>query len=180
MSKIFVISDTHYSHARIMEFYPKQRPFNSIEEMNNKMIIEWNKVVSPNDIVFHLGDFSFGSEDDALKVFNRLNGKINIIWGNHDKVSRKLEFESTHNYYELKYNKEKIILFHYPIQEWNGMYKGVVHLHGHVHSINGISNHNNEKFNWNMKNRYDVGVENVGFAPILIEDAIKKAKSNTN
>jgi calcineurin-like phosphoesterase family protein len=178
MSKTFVISDTHYSHVRIMDFYPKQRPFSSIEDMNNKMILAWNSVVNPEDTVFHLGDFSFGTEQKARSVFERLNGKINIIWGNHDKVSKKLKFESTHDYYELNYEKQKVILFHYPIQEWDGIYKDVVHLHGHIHSINGFTGSGETRHNWNVKNRYDVGVENIGLAPILLDKAIKLAKNN--
>ena len=79
---IFFTSDTHFWHDNIIKFC--NRPFNSIEEMNDTIIENWNKVVGKNDIVFHLGDFCFCGSDKFKDIIERLNGYIYLILGNHD------------------------------------------------------------------------------------------------
>ena len=59
--KVFFTSDTHFNHANIIKFC--ERPFGSIEEMNEALIANWNRVVGKDDIVFHLGDFCFGGSE---------------------------------------------------------------------------------------------------------------------
>ncbi len=138
------------------------------------MIEAWNSVVGKTDVVYHLGDFSFGTKEMAESVFNQLNGYIHLINGNHDKVSKNLNFVSRRDYLELNYESSKLVLFHYPIDEWNGMHKDAIHFHGHVHSINGSTPYRT----YYRKNMLDVGVENIGIAPIKMEDAIKRARQN--
>ena len=52
--------------------------------MNETIIANWNSVVGPDDIIFHLGDFCLGDSAEWINVLNRLNGKIYLIAGNHD------------------------------------------------------------------------------------------------
>lgn len=72
--KIWFTSDTHFRSERTLQL--SKRPFNSVEEMDQTMINNWNKVVSEHDIVFHLGDFG------NYEVSKRLNGNIILIFGN--------------------------------------------------------------------------------------------------
>ena len=76
-SRVFFTSDTHFNHTNIIRFC--DRPFGSTEEMNEKLIGNWNSVVGPDDIVFHLGDFCLGGSAEWTKVLDRLNGKIYLI-----------------------------------------------------------------------------------------------------
>ena len=136
--KIWFTSDNHYGHKNISKFCPKTRPDTDVDKMNNNMIHRWNEQVAPDDTVWALGDFFFCNAQDAKNILRRLNGKINLVYGNHDKVIRsdaeiQRMFESIHEYKEIRYNGVDLMMFHYPIQEWNKMHHGSVHLYGHIH-----------------------------------------------
>ena len=82
-SKVFFTSDTHFCHAKLVT----QRGFKSMAEHDVALLTNWNRVVRPQDTVIHLGDFLLGVGDKAqavcLNLFNRLNGQIVLLWGNH-------------------------------------------------------------------------------------------------
>ena len=80
--KLFFTADTHFNHTNILKFC--NRPFNSVEQMNETLIDNWNRVVGKDDTVFHLGDFCLGGAAEWTKLLDRLNGKIYLILGNHD------------------------------------------------------------------------------------------------
>ena len=86
MSNIFVISDTHFGHKNILTFLNEDgsrvRDFSSLEEMDELIVENWNKTVSDQDIVYHLGDVYFGAGHQHLK---RLRGRKRLILGNHDE-----------------------------------------------------------------------------------------------
>ena len=75
-SNIFFTSDTHFSHENIMHFC--NRPFKTIEEMNDTLIENWNKVVNKDSIVFHLGDFAWGN--NWMQFLNKLNGHKILLY----------------------------------------------------------------------------------------------------
>lgn len=134
MRDIFVVSDTHFGHENILKFLvedgSKLRDFNNIEEMNEKLVENWNKTVTPQDIVYHLGDVYFGK---GHKVLNRLNGHKRLILGNHDDgKSEHLQntFEKILLWREFK--DFDCILTHVPLHE-SALYKRTYNLHGHVH-----------------------------------------------
>ena len=82
MSKIFITSDTHFSHKNIIKYC--NRPFSSVEEMNSVLTDNWNSIVSKDDLVIHLGDFSFGRTIESIKNhLDKLNGNKILILGNH-------------------------------------------------------------------------------------------------
>jgi len=60
------------------------------------------------------------------------------------------------------------MLFHYPIQEWNGFYRGAFHLHGHQH------NHADENVRnrTNGLRRYDVGVDANAMSPVSLKQIV--------
>ena len=51
MTKTFLIADTHFFHENVIKYC--NRPFKSIEEMNQTMIKNWNEMVDDNDIIYH-------------------------------------------------------------------------------------------------------------------------------
>jgi len=131
----FVTSDTHFGHERVLDF--DERPFETIEEHDQKLIEYWNQVVGPGDTVFHLGDFALYKDPaQGLETARQLNGAIILVRGNHDTSARckaLSERIKVVDYLEIKYNKRRFVLCHYPIEVWRGMEHGSIHLHGHCH-----------------------------------------------
>ena len=169
MSKVWFTSDTHFFHANIIRFC--NRPFNNVEEMNEVLIENWNKVVEPDDVVWHLGDFSYNHRlADNEIIFDQLNGRKNLIIGNHDKRAvTDLKWDSIHSYYELRGHGgiDTIVLFHYPMRSWNKAFHGSFHLYGHCHAT--IPDFNNS---------CDVGVDAFNFYPVNIETIKERVKNS--
>ena len=84
MGKVLFTSDLHFGHENVIRF--DNRPFATVEEMDNEMIRRWNEKVSPGDLVYVLGDFIWKSRnDDAAELIRSLHGQIILIKGNHDR-----------------------------------------------------------------------------------------------
>lgn len=168
------ISDTHFGHSNIIKHC--YRPFSCIKEMDFSIIENWNKLIKPKDIVWHLGDFSFRNVRDIQFYTKKLNGCINLILGNHDNLKKK-DYHLFHNVYnglkEISIKDEKIVLCHYPLLSWNAAFYGRKHLFGHVHSSQY------KKFNY-QKNSYDVGVDNNNFQPVSYDEIIEKMNKEQN
>lgn len=164
---IYVTADPHFSHQGIL----KHRNFISVEHMNEYLIAQWNStVMNKNDDIYIIGDFCFAGKEKGTEILKRLRGRKHLVLGNHDnyKISNsKDDFQSVTHYKKLKYEKKKFILFHYPIYSWESMYKGSIHLHGHVHT----GEHREDK---KLKNKYNVGVDVNSFKPIAITDFIQE------
>ena len=131
--KYFVTSDLHFYHKRIMDFCHKTRPWSSIEEMHEHLIEHWNSKVSEDDVVFDLGDFSFGDKEQTLNILSQLNGNIVHVYGNHAKVLRGQIKVNGYDYFEIKYDKTHIVMGHYAQAIWNRSHYGSVMLFGHSH-----------------------------------------------
>lgn len=166
----FLISDTHFNHNNILTFLnsdgSKLRPFNTIEEMNETLIKNWNSVVGVNDKVYHLGDVAFKNAHSLTSIMPRLHGMKVLIKGNHDtlKPSTYLEyFYDVRAYHVL----DKIVLAHIPIHpdslsRWRGQ------VHGHVHS-NTLPD----------KRYFNASVENINYTPVAFEE-IRRYFASTN
>lgn len=176
---IYFTSDLHFFHSGILKL--TTRPFSNVQEMNQILINNWNNTVSKNDEIYILGDLALkASVNDINSLVQQLNGKKNLIVGNHDHFLKNKEFDRSQfnmikDYHILKYNNVKYILFHYPILEWEAFYKGSVHLYGHLHT------HSIEKRNldYNVvgllgKRAYNVNVEFNDYCPISIDEINKK------
>lgn len=168
----FFTSDTHFGHSKIIEYC--DRPFTSVEEMDETLIQNWNNVIGVDDVVYHLGDFSFVK---PLKYLERLNGYINIIPGSHDKKFKKnLSFDSIPkslilpSIAEIKVNidgiNQLIVMCHYSMRSWNKSHYGTWHFYGHHHGKlppHGLS--------------FDVGVDTNDYYPYSLEDVVNKMKT---
>lgn len=140
----YYIADLHFFHAA-MNDRMDHRGFGSMEEMNEYMIMKWNKKVKRNDEVFIIGDLSWGTAEETNALLKRLNGKLYLIQGNHDIFlsKRKMDltlFQWVKSYEEVSDNKRKVVLCHYPIICYNGQYRldkdgnpKTYMLYGHVH-----------------------------------------------
>lgn len=152
--KVFFTSDTHFNHKNILKL-GKGRPFETIEEHNQVLIDNWNSVINPCDLVFHLGDVAFSYDPkEVAELLKKLKGNKNIIQGNHDRtkiLAHSLNeniIQSIRSYHEYKYEADDgkiytFVMMHWPILEPNHIFKNkdnedisVIGLYGHVHDIN--------------------------------------------
>lgn len=139
--KVWFISDTHFGHRPIIELC--KRPFWNLDDMKAFLIREWNKMVQPNDDVFHLGDFTFEKPDVYRETVKALNGRIHLIAGNHDKNIRKKHpelFWSVQDVLEIDVadkdrskGYQRIFMSHFAHLTWNKSGYGSWNLHGHSH-----------------------------------------------
>ena len=166
---IYFTADLHFNHNNIIKH--TGRPFQNFEEMDRALIKNWNQKVRPRDEVYILGDVTMKGPDVAKAAMTQLNGRKYLVRGNHDNFvdSKGFDpsiFEWVKDYHRMVYKGQRIMLFHYPIEEWDQMLRGAIHLHGHQH--------NKPEYNYtNAKNgiwRFDVGVDANFLAPISIDD----------
>jgi calcineurin-like phosphoesterase family protein len=185
--KVWVTSDTHYSHKNICRGVTdwrlpngdipldQTRDFPTIDKMNSVIVDNINASVGQDDILIHLGDWSFGGFENIEEFHNRLICKnIHLILGNHDHHIDKNRgdirslFKSVSWFDQFEYMGETIEMCHYPLSSWNGLNKGRIHLHGHVHLSN------DKKI---LHRRMDVGMDgNLEFVPYNLHDVIKMLK----
>ena len=123
---LWFTADHHFGHANIIRF--SRRPFANLEAMNEALIQRWNQVVGPQDIVYHLGDIFLMPASEARPIRERLNGRICLIRGNHDRAAESLKsgFGWIKDLYELKVEdaeasgeERRIVLCHYAMRVWN-------------------------------------------------------------
>lgn len=171
-SKIWVTSDTHFNHKNILLFESKVRDFSSVDEMNEVIINNWNKVVQPQDTIYILGDMFMGPLEGIDKIMVRLKGRKILIRGNHDTNPRleklKLYCEEIHDLYTLKHKGSTFVMCHYPIREWAEKEKGSIHLYGHIHGMehrNGLSQEGN---------CFHVGVDTNNLTPVDLDSIADK------
>ncbi len=83
MSQTWFTSDVHLGHANIIQY--SERPFDSVDDMNSRIVEGWNQQVGPDDTVFIIGDLCMGKLDDSLAVAGQLQGHKHLLPGNHDR-----------------------------------------------------------------------------------------------
>ena len=152
-SRIFLISDLHINHKNILKYC--QRPFSSIEEMNNSLINNWNSIITNNDRVFMLGDFCLTGKDKIIEVGRTLHGRKTLLIGNHDSASLNTYYAAGFEMvskYPIFLN-DTYILSHHPIPDCK--YKNI---HGHIHDKPLLFP--------NPENYFNVSVENINYTPI--------------
>lgn len=147
--------------------------------MNKAIVDNWNRVVSPDDTVYVLGDvfFRFGSETEPY--LDRMNGTKHLIVGNHDmwyiKKPRFKELFTAINYrLVIEDEGRRVMLSHIPLTEWEGMNEGCYHVYGHVHN-------NPSELAIEMrakKNAFNAGVDVCGFTPMTLTQLIERNNAN--
>ncbi len=137
--KIYYISDLHLFHENLL--HPRdeslmkdnmkvRKQFSSVEEMHELIRKNWNEKVTDADTVYVLGDLGMYHADEIADFMNSLNGTKILIKGNVDrwnlKESRELRhaFADIRSYKGIKDGDDHVVLFHYPIEQWDGYYDG--------------------------------------------------------
>lgn len=141
----FYTSDTHFGHQLMLSPTACARPWATTDEMDEALVDNWNAVVGPDDLVYHVGDFAFQLHDRAERVrgiFRRLNGRKRLVIGNHD-VDRKGRLHPTiaalpwddepRQMVETSDEGVRVVLCHYAMRTWPGVRKGAWHFYGHNH-----------------------------------------------
>jgi calcineurin-like phosphoesterase family protein len=158
----WLISDTHFGHKNIVEYC--KRPVNH----NELMVENWQKLVAPEDSIFHLGDVFMGkgSKEFAQSIVPELPGQKYLIPGNHDTESKEF-YESLgfHLAWQPFYFNEGLCFTHYPLCRDYAKWK--TNIHGHIHN-QGYAPGTPPK-----RSYVNVSVEVTGYAPVLLEDVKK-------
>lgn len=188
----WLTADQHFRHENIIKY--TNRPFKNVGEMDEALIHEWNSVVKPKDMVYHLGDFSLSDTYVARDLFMRLNGHIHVLRNRWHHDSRWLPFEDVLLCHENLLGTLKVIsiiapvhliegvavneegfkvpavLCHYPFLNWDRQHYGSFHFHAHSHGASP-----------KRKNCLDVGVDNIyrlkgEYRPVTLEEACQMAE----
>lgn len=187
--RVWFTSDTHYNHANICRGTTQWdrsgenhfRDFDTLNQMNAVLVNNINAVVGQDDILIHLGDWSFGGFDSIAEFRNRIVCQnIHLVLGNHDHhIANNRDgiaeiFSSVNQYLDLsikwpdgsgKHNGVHFVCMHYPIASWDGLGKGVPHLHGHVHLPPNRRVGRGKVM--------DVGVDGNNLSPISMSDVVR-------
>lgn len=192
--KVWFTADTHYWHKNITYgesvWENKEtgcRRFDTTKEMSQHIVEQINKYVQQDDILIHLGDWSFGGIENIWNFKKQLIvDDIYLTIGNHDNNIRKnyllsnpevenipaqYIFTLVEDYIELMIDKTLFCCMHYPIEEWNDRHHKTFMLHGHQHGNNTYK-----------KGRLDVGMDNAyklfgEYRPFSYEDIMKIFKN---
>lgn len=169
---IYVISDTHFGHANIIRHC--DRPFASADEMDAVLIENWNSVVSEDDDVYIVGDFAY-KVDHPEKYADMLKGRKHLVAGNHDRKNLKSpefrkRFVEIKDMKTIRHDGTSIVLCHYPLAEWDGMYRGAYHFFGHIHNNDNRA----QQIMRSIENAYNVGADSLGFTPRTIDEIINR------
>lgn len=177
--EVFFTGDTHFRHANIIiycerpylqdgdTYYDssKERKYwvskdiknQRSKEMTDDLVERWNNVVSENDIVYHVGDFGWFEKPEHIDSFlKKLNGKISLIQGNHDRpwIGQVRSFKWVSQPYQgkmVKIDGQNIFLYHTACRVWDKSHHGSWHLYGHSHGNLEVLT---------KVNAFDVGIDN--------------------
>jgi calcineurin-like phosphoesterase family protein len=192
----FFTSDTHFSHARIIEL--SGRPFVDYNHMDQQMIENFHAVMKPTDVLFHLGDVALGPIAESLPKAGRLPGRKMLIIGNHDRIfskesQKKIErFRPEYDkYFEARSEQAMITLRdgtlvrlnHFPYEgdshdadrhaDMRPVDDGTILIHGHTHAHEKVSRSKRGTL------MIHVGVDSWGFRPVSEEEIIRIIKDNS-
>ncbi len=174
-AQVFVTADNHFGHDNIRGYC--NRPFDTVEDMDQTMITEWNLRVGPHDVIYHLGDFTMGGITAATQYFRQLNGLIYVLgnyWHHDKRWLRALSMDHLFgpsglrpvsasgypiqvlpNTWQIEVEGLLVVLSHFPFSEWDRKHHGSVHFHGHSHGKGTV-----------RSGRRDVGVDRYAFKPM--------------
>jgi calcineurin-like phosphoesterase family protein len=164
----FYTADPHFGHEAILRF--ENRPFSSIEEMDETMLANLKKALGSRDTLYILGDFVWAKsheEDRVRKLLRAIPGKKVLVTGNHDPhwVTHLPEWGAVHEMIEVKEDGQRLTLCHYPLITWPGVRYGALCAFGHVHG------------NWRgSRGCVNVGVDVFDFKPVTLFEIRKRSR----
>ncbi len=166
----YYIADCHFGDGRMIDL--NHRPFKNGDEMDELMIKNWNKRVEDWDDVYIVGDL-ICKKADPIPYLERLKGRLHLICGNHDKVilensKAKEFFKEIVDYIVVEDTGHRIVLFHYPILEWDGFYYGSWHIYGHIHNHPSLTQRRAQK----LFKALNCGVDITNFKPATFDELV--------
>lgn len=167
--QIYLIADTHFGDEAILRY--ENRPFASIEEMDEAIIQNWNSLVTQEDTVFVLGDVSAYAMEKTSAIIHRLHGEKYLIMGNHDTAAEAdylaCGFAQVSRYPIIYENFW--ILSHEPLYINRNM--PYANIFGHVHD--------NPMYRTDSPQSFCVCVERIGYAPITFEEVKRRVMTHS-
>ena len=191
----FYLADPHFGHENSVKYDAREgnKSFSSVEERDNLIIENINKVVTPQDNLYFLGDISWYKLDKTIELIQKINCKNRyLLVGNHDKYTKdgkfKKLFQGIYDIKQIEDNGNQVILCHYPIMMFKGQHRGDIHLYGHVH--NSLEEHDYQEFLRELDGRirtrdgdkykpvraYNVGAMLWDYKPVTLKEIIEKNK----
>lgn len=174
----FFTADAHFGHKNIIRLC--DRPFSSIDDMDEALISAWNERVSGDDTVYIIGDLFFRCDDPAA-ILRRLKGRKRLLLGNHDetwtnKVDLRKYFISVDAFLEISDGERGLTLCHYPLLTWKHARRSYM-IHGHIH------NDTSADF-WPLlrkrENVLNAGVDINGLRPVTFEELLENNRQWKN
>ncbi|MFP4019855.1 MAG: metallophosphatase [Bacteroidales bacterium] len=158
---MFFTADYHLGHNNIIKYC--DRPFSSVEEMDETIIDNHNSVVGKDDIVVHAGDLCLYKSYDRVKrnYIDRLNGQLIFLMGSHDKWLSKCE--NIRDIWKGEVGGAYIVICHYLMRIWPLSHYGSWHLYGHSHG---------RAVPLEEGKQLDVGVDCHNFYPLSFDDIV--------
>jgi len=171
---IFYTSDLHFCDEKILKVC--NRPFDSVDAMNQALIRNWNGKINETDTVYILGDIfpcADGDETVIINLVKKLNGKKILVVGNHDEeYVQVLEysklFESMKHMAFVTDSYKEIVLCHYPLMSWRNDENDSIHLYGHIHNkdLPEVREY------YKGKKAYNVGLDVRNFVPLTLHEIL--------
>ena len=186
-ARVWVASDHHFNHKRIIEL--SQRPFESLGHMNIELVRRHTELVAPEDVFIALGDLCLGNFEESLGYAAMLTGQKFLVPGNHDRVSSAMrQRPGSKERFQAMYEDagftvlpetgvtvdiggHRFALSHYPYQgdhtesdrhvALRPHDDGLPLLHGHIHALRRIDGR-----------MFNVGVDVNDFAPVSQEQIL--------
>lgn len=172
---VYYIADCHFGHNAVIRF--NNRPFETVEEMDNTMLNNWRSIVRPDDEVYIVGDLIFRAKNPPEYYLDKLTGRKHLILGNHDKWSKHVDldkyFESVSQIKEISDAGRHIVLCHYPMVEWPRSRQNSVLVFGHIHNkVEG------DAFDYYLKheNMLNAGVDINHYCPVTFRQLVENNK----
>ncbi len=174
LEDFYITSDTWFGREQILDI-ANRRSWSNVSEMNQALIKSWNKSIKKNDVVLHLGNFSWDPET-ARTILSKLNGTILFMQGSSDDALLEV-YQEFNNLYILPNDitilpNHDLVLCHYPLSMWPGKDSGTIHMHGHA-----IYSH---KTNLSIEHRFNMCTDYWGYSPIklsTLKDILNESKN---
>ena len=159
-------ADEHYNHKKIIEY--SNRPFESIEQMDEKLIANFNEVVGKGDVTIHAGDFCWLNKKEEVydKYVKKLNGTHILLIGSHDHW----QSDSAQFIWRKRINGTIIMVCHYCMRTWESSHYGAYQLFGHSHG----------RLQTPDTYQHDIGVDNNNYYPVSYEQIVEIMNKKPN
>lgn len=189
----YYIADTHFGHENVIKYDMREgsRKFSCIEERDKLIIDNINKVVTPQDKLYFLGDISWYSPQETAELLGQIKCKnLFALRGNHDRILKdgriKKMFQGIYDIKQIEDNGKQLVLCHFPIMMYQGQHRGIIHLYAHLH--NSAEEHDYQEFIEELDNRikvrdgdrynpiqaYNVGCMLWDYRPVTLKEIISK------